>query len=80
MKCRLYCFSLHGDVTGVCIDTDTLKETFEKLTNRLNEIEHHIYGVAESFNIASPRQVGEILSERGQIVESFMKTKDNFST
>lgn len=50
------------EMTGVCIDTDTLKETSEKLTNRLNEIEHHIYELAgESFNIASPRQVGEIL-------------------
>lgn len=52
----------HMEMTGVCIDTDTLKETSEKLTNRLNEIEHHIYELAgESFNIASPRQVGEIL-------------------
>ncbi len=64
------------EMTGVCIDTDTLKETSEKLTNRLNEIEHHIYELAgESFNIASPRQVGEILFGKMKIVEKPKKTK-----
>lgn len=66
----------HMEMTGVCIDTDTLKETSEKLTNRLNEIEHHIYELAgESFNIASPRQVGEILFGKMKIVEKPKKTK-----
>ena len=52
----------HMEMNGVCIDTDTLKETSNNLTNRLSEIEHHIYELAgESFNIGSPRQVGEIL-------------------
>ncbi len=64
------------EMTGVCIHTDTLKETSEKLTNRLNEIEHHIYELAgESFNIASPRQVGEILFGKMKIVEKPKKTK-----
>ena len=67
---------VHMEMTGVCIDTDTLKETSEKLTNRLNEIEHHIYELAgESFNIASPRQVGEILFGKMKIVEKPKKTK-----
>ena len=53
-----------------------MKETSEKLTNRLNEIEHHIYELAgESFNIASPRQVGEILFGKMKIVEKPKKTK-----
>ena len=66
----------HMEMTGVCIDTDTLKETSENLTNRLNEIEHHIYELAgESFNIASPRQVGEILFGKMKIVEKPKKTK-----
>lgn len=58
------CFSPHGD-DGVCIDTDTLKETSENLTNRLNEIEHHIYELAgESFNIASHAILEKYSSER----------------
>ena len=66
----------HMEMNGVCIDTDTLKDTSEKLTNRLNEIEHHIYELAgESFNIASPRQVGEILFGKMKIVEKPKKTK-----
>ena len=66
----------HMEMTGVCIDTDTLKETSNNLTNRLNEIEHHIYELAgESFNIGSPRQVGEILFGKMKIVEKPKKTK-----
>ena len=66
----------HMEMNGVCIDTDTLKETSNNLTNRLNEIEHHIYELAgESFNIGSPRQVGEILFGKMKIVEKPKKTK-----
>ena len=66
----------HMEMTGVCIDTDTLKETSNNLTNRLNEIEHHIYELAgESFNIGSPRQVGDILFGKMKIVEKPKKTK-----
>ena len=66
----------HMEMNGVCIDTDTLKETSNNLTNRLSEIEHHIYELAgESFNIGSPRQVGEILFGKMKIVEKPKKTK-----
>ncbi len=66
----------HMEMNGVCIDTDTLKETSSNLTNRLTEIEHHIYELAgESFNIGSPRQVGEILFGKMKIVEKPKKTK-----
>ena len=66
----------HMEMTGVCIDSNTLKETSEKLTNRLAEIEHHIYELAgESFNISSPRQVGDILFGKMKIVEKPKKTK-----
>ena len=66
----------HMEMEGVCIDTNTLKETSTNLTNRLAEIEHHIYELAgESFNIASPRQVGEILFGKMKIVEKPKKTK-----
>ena len=66
----------HMEMEGVCIDTDTLKETSTNLSNRLSEIEHHIYELAgESFNIGSPRQVGEILFGKMKIVEKPKKTK-----
>ena len=66
----------HMEMNGVCIDTATLKETSNNLTNRLAEIEHQIYEMAgESFNIASPRQVGEILFGKMKIVEKPKKTK-----
>ena len=66
----------HMEMNGVCIDTNTLKETSNNLTNRLADIEHHIYELAgESFNIASPRQVGEILFGKMKIVEKPKKTK-----
>ena len=66
----------HMEMNGVCIDTATLKETSNNLTNRLAEIEHQIYELAgESFNIASPRQVGEILFGKMKIVEKPKKTK-----
>ena len=66
----------HMEMNGVCIDTNTLKETSVNLTNRLTEIECHIYELAgESFNIASPRQVGEILFGKMKIVDKPKKTK-----
>ena len=66
----------HMEMNGVCIDTNTLKETSVNLTNRLTEIERHIFELAgESFNIASPRQVGEILFGKMKIVDKPKKTK-----
>ncbi len=50
------------EMNGVCLDTESLKETSKVLTDRMNELEHRIYELAgEPFNIASPKQVGEIL-------------------
>ena len=66
----------HMEMNGVCIDTNSLKETSVNLTNRLTKIERHIYELAgESFNIASPRQVGEILFGKMKIVDKPKKTK-----
>ncbi len=66
----------HMESNGVCIDTETLKATSKKMTERLAEIEQHIYELAgETFNIASPRQVGEILFGKMKIVEKPKKTK-----
>lgn len=61
---------------GVRLDTDSLKETSQILTARMNDIEQEIYQLAgEEFNIASPRQVGEILFGKMKIVEKPKKTK-----
>ena len=61
---------------GVRLDTDSLKETSQILTARMNDIEKEIYQLAgEEFNIASPRQVGDILFGKMKIVEKPKKTK-----
>ena len=61
---------------GARINTDTLKETSRYFTERLQQIEDEIYSLAGfSFNIASPKQVGEVLFERIKIVEKAKKTK-----
>ena len=64
------------EMNGVCLDTESLSETSRILTNRMNEIEARIYQLAgQSFNIASPKQVGEILFDKMKIVEKAKKTK-----
>ncbi|MBR1447799.1 MAG: DNA polymerase I [Prevotella sp.] len=64
------------EMNGVCLDTESLKETSKVLTDRMNEIEARIYELAgQPFNIASPKQVGEILFDRLKIVEKAKKTK-----
>ena len=41
------------EMNGVCLDTESLKETSKVLTDRMNELEHRIYELAgEPFNIA----------------------------
>ena len=62
---------------GVRIDTEALKQSSEHFTLRLQEIEKEIYALAngETFNIASPKQVGEVLFDKLKIVEKAKKTK-----
>ena len=64
------------EMNGVCIDTESLNETSRIFTNRMQELENRIYELAgEKFNIASPKQVGEILFDKMKIVEKAKKTK-----
>ena len=64
------------EMNGVCLDTESLKETSKVLTDRINELEGRIYELAGGqFNIASPKQVGEILFDKLKIVEKAKKTK-----
>ncbi len=64
------------EMNGVRLDTASLKETSQILTQRMTDIEQEIYRLAgEEFNIASPKQVGEILFGKMKIVEKPKKTK-----
>ncbi|KAA6318048.1 DNA polymerase I, partial [termite gut metagenome] len=61
---------------GVRLDTQALKESSEHFKKRLDVTEQEIYQLAgESFNIASPKQVGEVLFDKLKIVEKAKKTK-----
>ena len=64
------------EMNGVCLDTESLTETSKQFTARMNEIEQRIYELAgQQFNIASPKQVGEILFDKLKIIEKAKKTK-----
>ena len=64
------------EMTGVVLDTNSLRQTSKDLTVRMNEIEARIYELAgEQFNISSPKQVGDILFAKMKIVEKPKKTK-----
>ena len=64
------------ELAGVRLDTASLQETSEILTQRLGEIEARIYELAgEQFNISSPKQVGDILFGKLKILEKAKKTK-----
>lgn len=64
------------ELTGVCLDTAALAETGKKFNRRLAEYEQKIYAEAgETFNISSPKQVGDILFGKMKIVDKPKKTK-----
>ena len=64
------------EMNGVCLDTVSLQETSAALTERMNQLERRIYELAgEEFNIASPKQVGEILFDKLRILEKAKKTR-----
>lgn len=61
---------------GARIETKSLKETSIFFSERVREIESKIYELAgQEFNIASPKQVGEILFDKLHISEKAKKTK-----
>ena len=68
--------------TGVTIDEKYLNTLAEGLNVELNKIEKEIYELAgEEFNIASPKQVGQVLFEKLQIKPpKKSKTKNGYST
>ena len=64
------------ELHGVRLDTAALEDTSRIFTQRMNQYEQEIYELAgESFNISSPKQVGEMLFGKLQIMEKPKKTK-----
>ena len=64
------------EANGVRIDTENLQQISEAFGNEIRKIEEAIYKAAGMpFNIASPKQLGEVLFERLRIDEKAKKTK-----
>ena len=64
------------ELNGVLIDTQELQRVNDELSARLANIEHEIYELAdETFNIASPKQVADILYVKLKITDKTKKTK-----
>ncbi|MGE4287515.1 MAG: DNA polymerase I [Salinivirgaceae bacterium] len=64
------------EYAGVRLDRQQLAAYAEKLNSEVAEVEQQIYQLAgETFNIASPKQLGDILFEKLRIVSDAKKTK-----
>ena len=64
------------EMNGVLLDTNALAETSKVFTDRMTQIEKNIYELAgHQFNIASPKQVGEVLFGEMKSVDKPKKTK-----
>ena len=64
------------EANGVKIDSDNLGQISEQMAKEIQEIENQIFEYAgERFNIASPRQLGEVLFDKMQIKAPAKKTK-----
>ena len=64
------------EMNGVRLDTESLKETSQVFTQRMLQLEQKIYELAgQEFNIASPKQVGDILFGKLKIMDKPKKTK-----
>lgn len=62
--------------TGVKVDVPTLQKNSETMNAELKELETQIYEYAGmSFNIGSPKQLGEVLFEKMHIIENAKLTK-----
>ena len=64
------------ELEGINLDTDFLKSLSEELDKDIGKLEAKIYEEAgEEFNIASPKQLGEILFEKLKLVDKPKKTR-----
>jgi len=64
------------EIEGININTSFLNELSVALTDDINRLEKGIYEQADStFNIASPKQLGEVLFDKLKLVDKPKKTK-----
>lgn len=74
-------YSLHHmESAGIRADKEQLKQYGENLKVKISQLEQEIYGLAgETFNINSPKQLGEVLFDHMQLPHG-KKTKTGYST
>ncbi|MCX7546828.1 DNA polymerase I [Xanthomarina sp. F1114] len=64
------------ELEGINLDTEFLNSLSEKLDSDIHTLETHIFKEAgEAFNIASPKQLGDILFDKLKLVDKPKKTK-----
>lgn len=64
------------EAEGVKIDSENLKQYSEQLEKEIAEVEKEIFRLAgEPFNVASPKQLGEILFDKMQLSDNPKQTK-----
>lgn len=64
------------EYNGIKMDSLVLRENADKLNEDLRNLEADIFKYAEtSFNLASPKQLGEVLFEKMRIIENAKLTK-----
>ncbi|MGY8988964.1 MAG: DNA polymerase I [Flavobacteriales bacterium] len=64
------------ELEGISLDTKMLSDFSEELSEEIIYLEKKIYKISgEEFNLASPKQMGEILFEKMKITEKVKKTK-----
>ncbi len=64
------------EMEGINLDEDFLKKLSQELDTDILKLEQHIYEEAgENFNIASPKQLGDILFGKLNLIEKPKKTK-----
>lgn len=70
----------HMEQAGIRVEKETLKAYGDKLKIKITQLEQQIYEEAgETFNINSPKQLGEVLFEKMQLPHG-KKTKTGYST
>ena len=64
------------ELEGINLDEEFLKKLSKELDTDILNLEKHIYEAAgETFNIASPKQLGDILFEKMKLIDKPKKTK-----
>ncbi len=81
IECPLALVLAEMEYTGVSIDTNYLKELTHSMDKTLKDVEGKIYEAAgETFNINSPKQVGEVLFDKMGLKSKKKRGKTQYST